>query len=61
MNEKHDAIMEIARQAERSLLDAGATPEEAESVLNAIARIAGAYLPPVRGKFNINLDDAKVN
>lgn len=59
-NSKYAAISVLARQAERSLLDAGATPEQAEEVLQLITRIAGSYLPPVIGTLTIKLDDAEV-
>ena len=59
--DKYAAISAIAKQTERSLLDAGASPEQAEEVLQLITRIAGSYLPPVSGTFNIQFDDAKVN
>lgn len=61
MNDKYAAMMVIARQVERSLLHAGATPEQAEEALDLITRIAGSHLPPVTGTIRVKLEDDRVN
>ena len=59
MNTEYQNLVVAAKTAKRILADAGLSEAHADEIHGRILFLAGSYLPPVSGKFEMNLGDLR--